>query len=55
MSSSTKLDADTFEQWKGKRSLTRALCDLLVLMKDNGIEIKTMMKSVYDVCTCVSI
>ena len=51
MPSSTKLDADTFEKWKEKRSLTRALCDLLVLMKDSGIEIKTMMKSVYDVCT----
>ena len=53
MSSSIKLDADTFEQWKGNRSHTRALCDLLVLMKDNGIKIKTMMKSVYDVCTCI--
>ena len=54
MSSSTKLDADTFEQWKGQRSHTTALCDLLVLLKDYGIEIKTMMKSVYDVSTCIS-
>ena len=53
MSSSTELDADTLEKWKGKRSHTVALCDLLVLLKDNGIEIKTMMKSVYDVCTCI--
>ena len=53
MSSSTKLDADTFEKWKEKRSHTKAVCDLLVLMHDNGIEIKTMMKSVYDVCTCI--
>ena len=53
MSSSTKLDADTFEKWKGKRSHTMAVCELLSIMNDNGIEIKTMMKSVYDVRTCI--
>ena len=43
------LKPSTFDEWKGEKSPTRAMCDLIVLMQDNYMEqTAAMMKSVYD-------